>query len=179
MMNASQLSIRKATVRDAALVASFGARTFEEAFGSQNTKEDMEEYLSSSFNEEYIRSQLFDRSSIFLLAYVGKMLVGYSMLYAGEVPDAVSGLKPIELVRIYVDGIHKGKGFGSRIMEACIQAVAETDHDVIWLGVWEKNEGAIAFYRKWGFNKVGNTKFVLGSDVQHDFIMERGVDLAA
>jgi ribosomal protein S18 acetylase RimI-like enzyme len=177
-MNAGQLSIRKATVKDATIVASFGARTFEEAFGSQNTKEDMEAYLSSNFNEERIRSQLSDESSNFLLVYKENRLIGYSMLHAGDAPDAVSGLKPIELVRIYIDGIHKGKGHGSRLMEACVQAAAETDHDVIWLGVWEKNESAIAFYRKWGFEKVGIIEFILGSDVQHDFIMERRIHLA-
>jgi ribosomal protein S18 acetylase RimI-like enzyme len=178
-MNANQLSIRRATVNDTTLIASFGARTFEEAYGSQNKKEDIEEYLSSSFNEAHIRSQLLDRSSIFLLAYKGKRLVGYSMLYAGDAPDAVSGLRPIELARIYIDGIHIGQGFGSRLMEACIQAATETDHDVIWLGVWKKNERAIAFYRKCGFKKVGEKEFVVGRDVQHDFIMERRVNLAA
>ena len=76
-MKADQLSIRKAIVEDAAIVASFGARTFEEAFGPQNTKEDMEAYLASNFNEEHIHSQLSDRASNFLLAYVGKRLVGY------------------------------------------------------------------------------------------------------
>ena len=174
----SQLSIRKATVKDAALIASFGARTFEEAFGSQNTREDMDEYLSSSFNQDDIRSQLLDRSSNYLLAYKATTLVGYSMLHSGDAPDAVSGSKPIELVRIYIDRIHMGKGYGSRLMEACIETAAESDHDVIWLGVWRKNESAIAFYGKWGFKKVGVKEFALGSDVQHDFIMERRVNLA-
>ena len=178
-MNASQLSIQKATVQDAAIVASFGARAFKEAFGPQNTKEDMQAYLSCNFNEEHIRSQLLDRSSSFLLAYKDNRLVGYSMLHAGDTPEAVSGLKPIELVRIYVDGIHKGKGYGSRLMEACVQAAAEAGHDVIWLGVWEENESAIAFYRKRGFKKVGKKEFLLGSDLQRDFIMERRVNLVA
>ncbi|NIS83398.1 MAG: GNAT family N-acetyltransferase [Anaerolineales bacterium] len=178
-MNASQLSIRKATVKDAGLLAAFGARTFEEAFGSQNSQEDIEEYLSSNFNVEHIRSQLVNRSSSFLLAYKGDRLVGYSMLRAGNAPDAVSGSKPIELVRIYIDGIHMGKGHGSRLMEACIEAATIAGHDVIWLGVWEKNESAITFYGKWDFKKVGTKDFILGSDIQHDFIMERIVSKAA
>jgi ribosomal protein S18 acetylase RimI-like enzyme len=178
-MCVNQLFIRKATVKDSALVASFSARTFQDAFGSKNTKEDMEVYLSANFNEEYVCSQLLDPSSTYLLAFQKDRLIGYSMLHAGEVPDEVSGLKPIELVRIYIDGMHKGKGYGSRLMEAIIQVAGQGLHDVMWLGVWEQNKSAIAFYTKWGFDKVGMKEFILGSDVQHDLIMERRVKLAA
>jgi ribosomal protein S18 acetylase RimI-like enzyme len=178
-MNANQVSIREATDSDSGLIAAFGARTFEDSFGSFNTQEDMEEYLSSHFSKEHIRSQLADRSSTFLLAFEDDQVVGYSMLYAGSHPDSVFGSNQVELVRIYVDGHRIGKGYGSKLMEACLQTANKSGHDMIWLGVWEKNVRAIAFYEKWGFKKVGMKEFVMGSDVQHDFIMERSTNQAA
>ena len=45
--------------------------------------------------------------------------------------------------------------------------------DLIWLGVWEQNPRAIAFYTKWGFVEVGAQTFRLGSDLQRDLVMAR------
>ncbi|NUO82171.1 hypothetical protein HUU05_19035 [candidate division KSB1 bacterium] len=46
----------------------------------------------------------------------------------------------------------------------------------MWLGVWERNAAAIAFYRKAGFVEVGTQTFQLGEDRQRDFLMARRVD---
>jgi ribosomal protein S18 acetylase RimI-like enzyme len=45
----------------------------------------------------------------------------------------------------------------------------------LWLGVWERNPRALAFYRKWGFDVVGEHTFNLGDDPQRDFMMRRDV----
>jgi len=47
--------------------------------------------------------------------------------------------------------------------------------DVMWLGVWEQNERAIAFYRRWGFLEFGHHAFMLGNDLQNDLLMARSV----
>ena len=38
----------------------------------------------------------------------------------------------------------------------------------MWLGVWERNERAKAFYARQGFRQVGRQIFVVGSDPQTD-----------
>ena len=45
----------------------------------------------------------------------------------------------------------------------------------LWLGVWERNVRAQAFYRKQGFTVVGSQIFRLGSDPQRDLVMAKGV----
>lgn len=42
----------------------------------------------------------------------------------------------------------------------------------LWLGVWEHNPRAVAFYGKYGFRRVGQHTFVLGGDAQTDWLME-------
>jgi ribosomal protein S18 acetylase RimI-like enzyme len=179
IMMSKKFLIREASVEDATQISEFGALTFEQAFGPFNTKQDMKEYLANSFNKARIRSQLLDPLTTFLLAYDDKRLVGYSMLLGGDAAETVSGKNPVELVRIYVDKSLVGKGYGSKIMEASIEKASEGNHDVLWLGVWEKNESAIDFYIRWGFKKVGSRQFLLGADLQNDFLMERLVNLAA
>jgi len=78
-----------------------------------------------------------------------------------------------EIQRIYADRAWHGRGVGETLMRACIDQAREWQCDVIWLGVWERNPRAIAFYEKTGFQRVGRQMFVLGRDVQFDLVMSR------
>ena len=60
-------------------------------------------------------------------------------------------------------------------MQAALQEARGGGYDVIWLGVWQENPRAVAFYERWGFQKVGTHVFRLGDDPQTDWIMQRGV----
>ncbi len=60
-------------------------------------------------------------------------------------------------------------------MRACVDEARQAGHDAIWLGVWERNGRAQAFYRKWNFRAVGQHVFQLGSDPQRDIVMQRAV----
>lgn len=177
-MNTGDILIRKAGPGDAELIASFGAQTFQTAFGDQNTPEDMQAYLALNFSIPRVLSQLNDPRAAFLLGFADERLVGYSMLSSAEVAEGVSGEDPIELVRIYVDSQQIGSGFGSKLLEASIRSAGEKGHDIIWLGVWERNLGAIKFYRRWGFAEVGWKQFQLGNDLQRDLIFQRSTRLA-
>jgi RimJ/RimL family protein N-acetyltransferase len=50
-------------------------------------------------------------------------------------------------------------------------AAHELGGRTLWLGVWERNPRAIAFYEKCGFRDVGSHDFWVGNDCQTDRIM--------
>jgi ribosomal protein S18 acetylase RimI-like enzyme len=58
-------------------------------------------------------------------------------------------------------------------MQACIDQASKIGHRTLWLGVWEHNTRARAFYEKWEFRDVGRHIFQLGDDRQTDILMER------
>jgi len=70
----------------------------------------------------------------------------------------------MELQRIYVVSERHGTGIGSILMKECIKIAKENQMEVLWLGVWELNTKAIAFYEKFGFHRVGAHVFLLGED---------------
>lgn len=178
-MSIPELNIQPASPDDAGIIADMGARTFEAAFRADNRPEDMQQYLSLNFSPARIKEQLSDPASIFLLAYENDRTVGYAMLRKSKKPVSISGPKPVELVRFYVEAGIIGKGYGSALMKSCLEEAKKSGHRTIWLGVWEKNRRAIKFYQKWGFTKVGFQKFVLGSDLQNDHILARSVEMSA
>jgi diamine N-acetyltransferase len=175
MSQTPNLTMRRANTNDASLLAELGAHTFSETFAADNTPEDMAAYLASSFSLAQQTTELADPASIFLIAEVDGVAAGYAKLYAGQPAEGVEGAKPVELVRLYVSSQWLGRGVGEAMMRACIDEARQAGHETIWLGVWERNGRAQAFYRKWNFRAVGNHVFDLGSDKQTDILMERPV----
>lgn len=170
------LTIRRATVGDAGLLSELGARTFSETFAADNTSEDMAAYVATSFSVAQQTAELEDPASTFLIAEVDGRAAGYAKLHDGEPEKSVEGHNPVELVRLYVSRDWLGRGIGEQLMRACVDEARQAGHETIWLGVWERNGRAQAFYRKWNFRTVGEHVFQLGSDLQRDLVMERQVE---
>lgn len=169
------IDIRTASTPDSALIRTLGVRIFTETFASANTAENMRAYLESSFSREKVAAEVADPASMHLIAEVDGVAAGYARLRSGAGPAEVGGQRPVELVRLYVDAVHHGGGVGAALMEASLGAAVVAGHDVMYLGVWENNPRAIAFYTKWGFERVGEQVFVLGDDEQTDWLMRRYV----
>ncbi|HEX8292442.1 MAG TPA: GNAT family N-acetyltransferase [Pyrinomonadaceae bacterium] len=170
-----ELTIRRANPEDAGLLAELGARTFSETFAADNSPEDLAAYVAASFNPARQTAELNDPATTFFVAEVGGLAAGYAQLHAGEPAEGVEGPKPVELVRLYVSGGWLGRGVGEALMRACVEEARRAGHETIWLGVWERNGRAQAFYRKWDFRAVGEHVFQLGSDPQRDILMERAL----
>ena len=163
--------IRPATPHDNKLLAEVGAETFHDSFAEDNTPEDMQVYLSASFSPELQCLELADPRSKFLIAEINGEVVGYSHLKFEVAPHVDVGDRPVEIVRFYSRKQWIGKGVGAQLMEKCLQEAVAAGCDAIWLGVWEINSRAIAFYRKWGFSEAGKQTFQLGDDIQQDLLM--------
>ena len=50
------------------------------------------------------------------------------------------------------------------------------DAEGVWLGVWERNPRAIAFYEKHGFAAVGEQTYRVAGEVQRDVVMRAPPD---
>jgi ribosomal protein S18 acetylase RimI-like enzyme len=163
--------IRKATLSDIILLCKIGSTTFVETYGNQNTPENLQNYLDEKFNKKQISDELSTPDTIFLLVELANEVIGYSKMRVNivENPDP----KALEIERIYISKQYHGQKFGALLMQGCIDTAIENNYKSIWLGVWEHNPKAIAFYQKWGFEVFGTHIFQLGNDAQTDFLMQK------
>lgn len=169
------ISIRLATVNDAKLLTDLAYTTFWDAFADhpKNAPDDLAVYMQQAFSEEQITAELADAKSIFLLAEVDSKLAGYSKLIVESTEDGITAQNPIELSRLYSHQEYLGKGVGQGLMNKGFELAKSNKHDVMWLGVWEYNPRAQAFYTKNGFREVGKHTFQLGTDPQTDLLMQK------
>jgi diamine N-acetyltransferase len=169
----NEIQIREATVADAELIAMLSRQTFYDSFAGDNTQADMDKFMNETFTREKLMKEVGAAGNTFLLAYDGDEAVGYVRLRETTNPLLLEGGEALEIARIYAAQTSIGKGVGKAMMERCIDIARQKNYGVIWLGVWEKNARAIAFYTKWGFEKFSEHVFMLGNDAQTDWLMKK------
>ena len=167
--------ITRARDSDAETLSSLGRKTCLETFEKDNTPEDMASYLSQTFSPDRQLGEIRDPARTIEIARIHGEPVGFLHLLSGPADPAVTGSRPIELLRLYVDARFHGKGIGAALMDRCLQLARDLGYETLWLGVWERNFRAQAFYQKYGFSKVGTHGFKLGSDLQTDWILSRSL----
>jgi GNAT superfamily N-acetyltransferase len=174
-MSITSVNIRHACPEDASLLSKLGELAFSQAFGPDNTSEDMAIYLAGAFTPKKQAEELARPGSFFLLLEYEGSAAGYAHLQESPPPTCITGTHFVELSRFYLLQEWIGKGFGSKLMLACIEEAKGRGGDALWLGVWQKNSRAIAFYQKWGFEVAGTQTFQLGKDLQYDYVMRRSL----
>ena len=165
--------IRIATLTDIELLCHIGAKTFTETYEEQNTPENLQSYLEEKFNEKQILDEIQTPETVFLLVGLNDETIGYARLRVNlmENPDP----KALEIERIYILKAFHGQKLGTVLMQKCIDISLKKGYQSLWLGVWEYNPKAIAFYQKRGFEIFGTHVFQLGDDAQTDYLMKRSL----
>ncbi len=167
--------IRYAVPLDAKNLAALAEATFRATFGSMNTAENMDLHCQESYGADIQLAELNDADVVTLVCEDDGKLIAYAQLRWSERPGCVPASNPGEIQRIYVAQAWQGKGIAQQLMERCLHEMANKASDMVWLGVWEHNPRAIAFYSKIGFTEVGSHVFPVGTDPQRDIIMLRPI----
>jgi diamine N-acetyltransferase len=164
--------LRPAHRGDARALAALAERTFRDTFAAANSTELMQRHCAGSYGEAIQAAEIADAQLRTLLAYRDGELAGFAQLrLAGPAPACV-GTPAVEIQRLYVDQPWHGRGVAAVLMRALLALAAQAGAGRVWLGVWEHNPRAIAFYAKYGFHVVGEHDFDLGGDLQRDLVMQ-------
>jgi ribosomal protein S18 acetylase RimI-like enzyme len=170
------VTIRQATVDDAGALARLAKSTFIDTFVAENSKNDMDLHCTKHFSTEIQRHEILDPNCVTIIADLNGELVAFAQVRLHSPKDCVSADHPSELHRLYVSAEWHGKGIAHQTMSRALTTAAHCGADYIWLGVWEHNPKAIAFYQKYGFKIVGEHVFQMGEDPQRDLVMAIEID---
>lgn len=169
----SSFTLRLATPEDAAILADLGARTFRETFERHISGPDLEAFLAEAYGEAIQRAELVDPARPARILEVDGVSAGFLQLRLGHREPGVPGQRPVELQRIYVLRAAQGGGRGAALMAEALEMAGAWGADVLWLGVWENNLKALAFYARSGFREVGEHIFQVGNQTDRDLILAK------
>jgi ribosomal protein S18 acetylase RimI-like enzyme len=167
-------AIRRASTDDASALAALGAATFTETFGHLYPPEDLQTFLVKSHSVEAWNLTLGDpRGAVWIAELQDGAHVGFIVVGACKLP--VENCEPTagEIKQLYVLARHHNLRLGTRLMEAGLKWLEAQRRNPIYIGVWSENYGAQRFYARYGFSKVGEYGFPVGSTVDREFILKR------
>jgi ribosomal protein S18 acetylase RimI-like enzyme len=167
------ITLKKCGTEALADLQAIGIETFTDTFAAHNTPEDMHSYLDKAYDPEKLKAELSTEGSIFYFLYDGEELAGYMKFNIDAALTEDMGADSLEVERIYIRPAFKRKGLGRLLIDKAIEIARTQGKQLIWLGVWEHNVNAIAFYEKMGFVHNGSHSFFMGEDEQTDFIMTK------
>lgn len=166
------ISIRKATIDDAHILAELGGTTFYDTFRSFHTEEDMQQYIKKAYSVELMNENLSKDSIQYFIVFDDEKPIGYVKLIKNVTHDKLTTEKNIELEKIYVLKNYFDKKVGKELMTEAINYSRENNFETLFLGVWQENARAIAFYKKFGFETFTLRTFQLGKTLCDDFLMK-------
>ncbi|ATG36706.1 Acetyltransferase [Phaeobacter piscinae] len=85
---------------------------------------------------------------------------GYIRISRG-CPGPTPGCSDVEITTLYVQPRHHGRGIGAALLRAGLAHCAEEGVARVWLASNAENTPAKAFYLSQGFERVGETQFVI------------------
>lgn len=167
------MHLRSALPTDSAALATLGRDSFCAAFQHLYRAEDLEGFLSATYTPESVAAEIADPQFVHSLADDGERLLGYCKLqqpsgYA-EHSDASN---PISLNQLYTQPDLVGRGVGAALMDWAIDEARNRGCDAIQLSVWSGNHGAQRFYQRYGFAKIADIEFWVGSQCDEEFLFE-------
>ncbi|MDD5833679.1 GNAT family N-acetyltransferase [Treponema berlinense] len=167
------MKIKKCSLDDILDLQKIYRQTFFETFSEQNSEENMRIFLDKAYSEEKLKSEIENKESETFLAVENQKILGVLKINTGNA-ETESGLEnSLEIQRIYILKESKGLGIGTVLMNLAEKKARELGVSFIWLGVWEKNFPAQKFYTDKGFRRFSEHAFVLGDDIQTDFLMKK------
>lgn len=169
------ITLRRAIAADALALSRVAEATFRATFAEANTAAEMDRHCAMRFSVHHQGEEIATPTLETWLAMDGDAIAGFAQLRVGVRPRCVAAASACEVQRLYVEARFHGKGVAALLMDACVDAARRHGTAVLWLGVWEHNPRAIAFYAKCGFVEVGEQVFSLGQDLQRDLVMARPI----
>ncbi|VDG19427.1 protease synthase and sporulation negative regulatory protein pai 1 [Lactobacillus plantarum subsp. plantarum ST-III] [Lactiplantibacillus mudanjiangensis] len=163
------------TPADATALQQISIETYQATFAADNTEANMQAYLEDAYNLPKLTAELQNPDSRFYFVVRDREQLGYLKLNVGDAQSEAMGPAALEVERIYIRPAFKHQGLGSLFMQQAIDLATAAHKTVIWLGVWEHNEPAKAFYQHWGFEQFSSHDFLMGDDRQTDLLMKKSL----
>lgn len=165
------LQFRRAHSDDVAALAALAEQTFIETYSAQNDPEQIRVHCAQNFGLEQQSAEIANPDYAVILAYLNQDLVGFAQVVKKPAPESIDAENAVALYRYYVTQAWHGKGIAQPLLAEAEKAARTFGADYLWLGMWEHNARALAYYQKMGFQHVGWMDYQFGDILERDYVL--------
>jgi len=163
------IDIRKASLEDYDTIHSLAQRTWYPTYLPILSREQLDYMLEMMYSLKAVTEQISINGNHFLLANEGAEFLGFASYEVNYHSETT------KLHKLYVLPEAQGKGVGARLLLIIENEARRNHNDKLILNVNRYNP-AVNFYRKSGFEKVGEEDIDIGNGyLMEDYIMAKNL----
>jgi ribosomal protein S18 acetylase RimI-like enzyme len=168
--------IRRATTDDAAHIALLGRITYTESHGNYiENKEDLLQFYDKYYSVSQIQKELKDANNLFWIGFSDQLPIGFGKLSIHSNYPKLAKVNSCRLQRLYILNDFISFKIGSQLLEIILEKSTFLKFENIWLSVYYKNTKGINFYKKYDFNKIGETDFFVGEKKYENLVFAKNL----
>jgi ribosomal protein S18 acetylase RimI-like enzyme len=171
------VSIKKATIDDAAAIAEIGRISFLESHGLSASAADIDSYISRKYTLNAVKEDLENPNNIFHIIYYKEHAAGYSKIILNTPHKDIPVQNITVLDRLYLLKEFYDRKLGLQLFDFNLNISKQANQTGIWLYTWIENKRAVSFYQRAGFKIVGAANFPISathSNPNHLMYLEYG-----
>lgn len=168
-----ETTIVEATIKDLSVLRKLAIETFVETFGQDNTEEDLQEYVREALSLQRLAKEFANPASTYYFIKMAEEPLGFLKVNQGQAQTEHHLPNAFEIQRLYILKKCQGLGLGKQLFEFALDIAEQSGYDWAWLGVWEHNDKAQAFYKKYGFEKFSEHLFPVGKKIDTDWLLRK------
>ena len=165
--------IRKVEMADVEVLSKIAKQTFRETSAHDNTEEQLQEYFEEAYSLRVLTAELENPESATYFIMHEKEIAGFLKVNWGNAQTERELENAFEIQRLYVLQTYQGFGLGKQLFEFALELAENNGFSWAWLGVWEHNTKAQAFYNRYGFEKFSQHSFLVGQKVDTDWLLKK------
>jgi ribosomal protein S18 acetylase RimI-like enzyme len=171
-------NIKKCDINDVDQLRNLAIKTYYETFSESNSDALLQQYFEASLNKKTLSTQLQEKKSTFYFIYAetdNKKITpaGFLKLNVDTAQTDIKDPEALEVEKIYLLKDFLSQGLGKQLIQFAIEQARQQDKKYLWLGVWENNFPAIAFYKRMGFEQFSTHGFDMGGEIQTDLLLKK------
>ncbi len=167
-LNMDLITIRSAQAQDAPLIRDLAYRTWFEAYGEILSQDQIRYMLDALYSISALSQLIENQAQQFVILYHKDLPQGFAAF--GAVSDLV-----FKLHKIYVVPEAQGLGYGKLLIKYVIDRASAAGYAYLELNVNRQNK-ALSFYEKFGFEKVQEVDIPIGPYWMNDYIMRMSLE---
>nr|WP_315481973.1 GNAT family N-acetyltransferase [uncultured Undibacterium sp.] len=171
VLSTASLQFRRANNDDAAALATLARQTFVDTYAEQNDAEQIRAHCEKNFGIAQQSKEIADPNYVVILAFNDQQLVGFAQVVNNPAPASIEADNAVALYRYYVKKEWHGKGIAQPLLAEAEKAAKTFGANQLWLGMWEHNARALAYYQKVGFQHVGWMDYEFGGVIERDYVL--------
>jgi diamine N-acetyltransferase len=169
----SEWVLRRAVIGDELLLSLVGRATFLETYAGLLPAADILAHCEHKHAPQVYRDWMRSTDSTCWLveAVPGGAPIGYMVTGPSTLPVADPAATDQEIIRIYVLHRYQRAGIGRQLLQTAVAQASATGANRLLLGVYSRNERALAFYARSGFTQAGERIFKVGANEYYDYVL--------